>query len=58
MNVFRVRKKTTYLQEITHKGNGSLYDRLLIASDKEIWDRVNALSVYSVTTCNSNALEL
>jgi hypothetical protein len=50
-----MQKKATYLREIAHKKNGSVYDRLLIASNKEICDRVNAVSVYFVTTGNSNA---
>jgi hypothetical protein len=48
-------QKTKYVREIRHKGNGSVYDRLLIASNKETWVRFNAFSVYSVTTGNSNA---
>jgi len=43
------------LREITHNGNGSVYDRVLISSNKDTWDRVNAVSVYSVTTGNLNA---
>jgi len=49
------KKKTTYLREISHKKNGSIYDRLLTASNKEICDRVTTVSVYFVTTGNSNA---
>lgn len=53
--ISRTHKKSTYLREITHNGNGSVYDRVLISSNKDTWDRVNAVSVYSVTTGNLNA---
>jgi len=37
--ISHTQKKSTCLRKITHKGNGSVYDRLLIASIKETWDR-------------------